>query len=257
MIRIPGFRIPERGRTVTDEPQAIAPHLMGAPLASFRRRMVAYLVDLILFGIVVGALFLGVSAFDLHRQDPTFYSLIQERRAATDSTTAARLTDELTMSFLVLVHERCPDALPGDVVAFVEARDLAAMERDFSDDDLMVAFDGGRTRMTGSQPRNLILGKDFLFGPMSTFMSWGAFFVGWFTLWIRLTRGRSPGKFLFRMRVVRLDGKKPGWWDAFSRAGGYSASTATLLLGFLEAIWHPNRQAIHDKIAGTVVVKTR
>ena len=255
-IRLPGFHIPERGRTVTDEPQAIAPHLMGATLATFRRRMAAYLVDLTLFGIVVGALFLGVSALDLHRQDPTFYSRIQERRAATDST-AARLTDELTMDFLVLVHERCPEALPGDVVAFVEARDLEAMDRDFSDDDLMIAFGNGQTRMTGSQPHKLILGKDFLFGPMSTFMSWGAFFVGWFTLWLRLTRGRSPGKFLFRMRVVRLDGKNLRWWDAFSRAGGYSASTATLLLGFLEAIWHPNRQAMHDKIAGTVVVTRR
>ena len=81
--------------------------------------------------------------------------------------------------------------------------------------------------------------------------------MGWFTLWLRLTRGRSPGKYLFRMRVVRLDGKKLGWWDAFSRAGGYSASAATLLLGFLEAIWHPNRQAIHDRIAGTVVVRSR
>lgn len=249
------IRIPARGRQVTDEPQAVAPDLMGASLATFRRRAAAYLVDLALFGMVIGALFLGVSAWDLHRQDPTFFSRIQERQAATDSTAADRLTDELTMDFLVLVHERSPDALPGEVVAFVEARDLATMNAEFSDDDLMVAFGRGSTRMIGSNPRNLIIGKDFLLGPMSTFMSWGAFFVGWFTLWLRLTRGRSPGKALFRMKVVRLDGKPLRWWDSFSRAGGYSASTATLLLGFAEAIWHPNRQAMHDKIAGTVVLR--
>jgi len=27
------------------------------------------------------------------------------------------------------------------------------------------------------------------------------------------------------------------------------------MLGFLEAIWRPKRQAIHDKIAGTVMIR--
>ena len=80
-------------------------------------------------------------------------------------------------------------------------------------------------------------------------------FVAWFTLWTLITRGRSPGKALVRIRVVRLDGKEMRLWDCFSRSAGYSASAATLLLGFLEVIWDPNRQAIHDKIAGTVVVR--
>ena len=41
------------------------------------------------------------------------------------------------------------------------------------------------------------------------------------------------------------------------RAGGYSASAATALLGFLEMIWDPNRQTLHDRIAATVVLRAR
>ena len=54
--------------------------------------------------------------------------------------------------------------------------------------------------------------------------------------------------------MVRLDGRRLTLWNAFSRAGGYSASFATFGLGFLEAFWHPNRQAVHDLISGTVVI---
>ena len=44
-------------------------------------------------------------------------------------------------------------------------------------------------------------------------------------------------------------------WDAFGRAGGYTASLSTFGLGFLEALWNPNRQTIHDRISGTVVLR--
>ena len=249
------LRIPDRGRQVTDEPQTIAPNLMGASLATFRRRAAAYILDLLLFSIVVGALFLGFSLADFHRRNPTFIPRIGEMRAATDTTTVAQLKNDLLLDFLAAVNERCSEALPEEMVNLVEARDFASLDESYLEEDLTVAFGKGATRMTRSSPRNLIIGKDFLFGSSSTFFSWGAFFVGWFTLWLWLTRGRSPGKALFRMKVVRLDGKPLRLWDSFCRAGGYSASTATLLLGFAEAIWHPNRQAMHDKIAGTVVLK--
>lgn len=48
-----------------------------------------------------------------------------------------------------------------------------------------------------------------------------------------------------------------GWWDAFGRFGGYAAGLATGLLGFLQVFWDPNRQALHDRVAGTVVIRTR
>jgi hypothetical protein len=81
--------------------------------------------------------------------------------------------------------------------------------------------------------------------------------VGWaglyFTLFPAFWRGRTPGKRLMGLRIVRLDGKPIGLWVAFNRFGGYAASVFTGLLGFFEMFWDPNRQALHDRIAATVV----
>lgn len=73
-----------------------------------------------------------------------------------------------------------------------------------------------------------------------------AFTVGW--------NGQTPGKRLMHIRVQMLNGARISWWDAFSRYGGYGAGFATGLLGFLQLIWDANRQAIQDKIVGTVVI---
>jgi hypothetical protein len=85
--------------------------------------------------------------------------------------------------------------------------------------------------------------------------------LGWigiyFTAFLALWKGRTPGKRLLGIRVVQLDGQPVGWWDAFGRFGGYAAGLATGLLGFLQVFWDPNRQALHDKVAGTVVIRTR
>ena len=53
-----------------------------------------------------------------------------------------------------------------------------------------------------------------------------------------------------------LDGRPLDLWDSFGRLSGYTAGLATGLLGFAQVFWDPNRQAIQDKIAGTVVIRT-
>ncbi len=83
------------------------------------------------------------------------------------------------------------------------------------------------------------------------------FGLGWWTMYFAILmpwmNGQTPGKRAVGIRVVRLDGQPVTWWHAFERAGGYAAGLATGTLGFLQIYWDPNRQAIHDKIAGTVV----
>lgn len=82
---------------------------------------------------------------------------------------------------------------------------------------------------------------------------------GWsglyFTAFLVLMKGQTPGKRLFHARVIRLDGMPMGWWASFERFGGYGASIVTGLLGFAEILWDRNRQGMHDKIARTVVVR--
>jgi hypothetical protein len=84
---------------------------------------------------------------------------------------------------------------------------------------------------------------------------------GWagvyFTLCLAWLRGRTVGKFIVGTRVVRLDGRALTTLDAFTRYGGYAAGLATGMIGFARLLWEPNRQAIQDKIAWTVVLRGR
>ena len=81
---------------------------------------------------------------------------------------------------------------------------------------------------------------------------WAAFY---FTVMLSRNGGQTLGKQLLRIRVIKLDAKPLSLWESFGRYGGYGAGLATGLLGFLQIFWDPNRQAIHDKIAGTVVIQ--
>lgn len=83
--------------------------------------------------------------------------------------------------------------------------------------------------------------------------------LGWsglyFTFFLGFWRGRTPGKRLLGIRVVRLDGRPLGYWVSFERFGGYAASLFTGLEGFARILWDRNRQALEDKLAETVVIR--
>jgi curved DNA-binding protein CbpA len=81
--------------------------------------------------------------------------------------------------------------------------------------------------------------------------------------------GQTLGKRLRGIRVVRLDGSRPGWATALVRFG-VPLLVATVLavflrfgllglpvavLGMIGWISHPNRQGLHDRLAKTVVVE--
>lgn len=91
-----------------------------------------------------------------------------------------------------------------------------------------------------------------IFEDLGLAFGFGTIYLTIFTAW---WQGQTPGKRLLGVRVLRLDGKPMGWWDAFERAGGYAAGFATGLLGFAQVFWDPNRQAIHDRVSSTVVVR--
>ncbi len=251
------LKIPARGRHVTQEPQTIASHLLGQSLATFRRRMFSYLIDMIVFGLIVGLVFVGLTAWSFYREDPTLISRAKVSFAKLDSGAKKPEIDQVLADLYFMIDKRCPDAFPRHLATMVRARDLQKLGVYSLDTDTTVGFGNGKTRYVENSDteHQLVIGMDLLMGRLAGVFGWGGLFVVWFTFWPFVTGGRSPGKVMVRIKVIRLEGSKLRLWDCFARAGGYSASAATLMLGFLEAIWHPNRQAIHDKIAGTVVVK--
>jgi uncharacterized RDD family membrane protein YckC len=68
--------------------------------------------------------------------------------------------------------------------------------------------------------------------------------------------GQTLGKMLLGIKVQCTDGSRAGYGRAFIRTLGYIVSFFFMtFLGFLWALWDRNKQAWHDKIAGTEVVK--
>ncbi len=70
--------------------------------------------------------------------------------------------------------------------------------------------------------------------------------------------GRTPGKRLFGLRVVDLEGAvRLGWYQAFERTHGYAASALASFLGFLQVLWNKEGLTMHDQLARTTVVRRR
>jgi uncharacterized RDD family membrane protein YckC len=78
-----------------------------------------------------------------------------------------------------------------------------------------------------------------------------AYFIGFWT-----TSGQTPGKMVMKIQVIDAEtGQVPDPGKALIRYIGYIISAIPLALGFLWVLWDPNREAWHDKIAKTRVVK--
>jgi uncharacterized RDD family membrane protein YckC len=70
-------------------------------------------------------------------------------------------------------------------------------------------------------------------------------------------RGTTVGGIVCDLHVVRMDGRPLDWETAIVRALGCFLSLFVVFLGFIWIAFDHNRQAWHDKIAGTVVVRAK
>ena len=81
------------------------------------------------------------------------------------------------------------------------------------------------------------------------------FVVLYFGLSTYLGNGKTPGKWLMRIRVVSLAHERMSHWHSFERALGYGASALEFGFGFIQYFIHANRRTVHDRIAETIVIK--
>jgi uncharacterized RDD family membrane protein YckC len=75
----------------------------------------------------------------------------------------------------------------------------------------------------------------------------------YFTYFIGIC-GKTPGKMVFGLKVIRENGEAPGFGTAFLRWIGYFLSSLPLNLGFIWIAFDSKKQGFHDKLAGTVVI---
>lgn len=75
----------------------------------------------------------------------------------------------------------------------------------------------------------------------------------YFTYFIGIC-GRTPGKMVFGLKVIRVTGDPLTLGTAFLRWIGYFLSSLPFNLGFIWIAFDAKKQGFHDKIAGTVVI---
>ncbi|BDD11235.1 hypothetical protein FUAX_36670 [Fulvitalea axinellae] len=81
-----------------------------------------------------------------------------------------------------------------------------------------------------------------------------AFGLIYFTAFTYKLQGQTPGKRLFGIRAVKLNGKRLTLWNSLERLSGYVSSASLFMMGFFQMLWDKNHQCTHDKISETVVV---
>ncbi|HEX5726850.1 MAG TPA: RDD family protein [Longimicrobiaceae bacterium] len=303
---------------ITQESFAVAPHLLGLPLARPSRRLAAVLLDLLLVTLLVrsgGGILLGVAAGFV------FFRLAARGTWGTGRLfgRAVKLAFRGAGALILFVmalnlwgratngddddeDERDSDPRPAVVAAAglgpapapegAPRRESAAG----SDSLLAVAYAAAVERgdsaardslgprlgeRLAAEPLGELRGelqgtreelgdtrreleREQRRGFVSRVLDWlqdlGLGF-GWtglyFTAFTALWKGQTPAKRLLGIRVVRLNGLPMTLWASFERFGGYAAGLFTGLLGFAQVYWDRNRQAIHDKITETVVIRER
>lgn len=79
--------------------------------------------------------------------------------------------------------------------------------------------------------------------------------IAYFVCFWVLMNGQTPGKMVLGLRIVPVDGKPLDWSKAAIRYVGMVVSGIILGIGFIMVAFDSKKQGLHDKIAGTVVVK--
>ena len=76
-----------------------------------------------------------------------------------------------------------------------------------------------------------------------------------FTIYMDGMKGGTPGKLILKIRIVNEQGKLIGIPGAILRYIGKFVSGIIFGIGFLMIAWTAKKQGLHDKIAGTYVVR--
>lgn len=185
--------------------------------------------------------------FEAGMTDSDVRELLTEMAEGTDRPWLLTAVDSVTRS----------EEVVGDTVVAGEVDSLALLRREIEELqgqqlDLIEQLGDARDAAENPDTRGILAWLGTLADDLGLGLGWSGLY---FTAFMAIGRGRTPGKRAMGIRVIRLDGIPIGWWAAFERFGGYAASFATGLLGFFQIFWDDNRQAIHDRIAFTVVVK--
>jgi uncharacterized RDD family membrane protein YckC len=94
------------------------------------------------------------------------------------------------------------------------------------------------------------------YGPLDFIISWGLPTLAIVLFWVY--KSTSPGKMFFSARIVDAKtGRDPSARQCVVRYLGYFVSAVPLGLGFIWVAFDRRKQGWHDKLAGTIVVRSK
>ncbi len=258
---------------VTPDAFTVSDKLLGLPLATPKRRAAAIGLDLLIIQQLshIGSTLLGLSIIIIFillanakgkKTVGTFrrtlfrflailmfiYLVVVESMSYYETREFSLLkSDRSSVPVAELSENKQADIIeednPGDLSVTEQLSQAKQQIKDLEDDNAVLSTNEDSDLMDMLEA----LAKKFGYG-----FGWAGVY---FTLFTFLLHGQTPGKFIFRIKVVQLDGQRLSVWSSFARYGGYAASVVTGLAGFLQIFWDPNRQGLHDKVASTVVIK--
>jgi uncharacterized RDD family membrane protein YckC len=280
----------ERQRWITPEPLNLAPELVGLPLATPARRACAMGLDLAVVGMLTGIsgawLWLGLAMVLLQLRNRPRNASPSRRQwvgwaavaliallaldEAHDRWTAWRApAPVVAASGAALEHEEGAQeaeeaeasATGGAAAAASASASAAAPPSDaerIAQLEAQLATAKRETRKAkralAEKPAGLRAFVSGVLDDIGAGLGWGIVYFSLLPAW---WGGQTVGKKLMRLRVLELTGKPVTVMHSLKRYGGYAAGLATGGVGFLQILWDPNRQGLHDKAAHTVVVDLR
>lgn len=251
---------------VTPEALNVAADLVGRPLAPPGRRAAAMALDLLVVAVLssLSNLWLGLGLLLV---------ALQLRSAAGGGSRLRRTAGWLLVALFTLLaarelwlgwRERQEPKAPPAAEAAAEAGDektagdtLHKIGEGLPDAERIKLLEAAVVSLAKNQkPKAGSFGDEVerLLDAVGASFGWG---VVYFSLLPAFWPGQTIGKKLFRLQVLELTGQPMTVMRSLKRYGGYAAGMATGGLGFTQLLWDPNRQAIQDRAAHTVVVDLR
>ena len=124
-------------------------------------------------------------------------------------------------------------------------------------DGLIVSAGSSVTVVIVSVLTHSTLNKEFLASPAYNFASLINMILGWlyYVLQESSPAQATPGKMIFGLRVTDMNGERISFLRATGRYFGKWVSSMILFIGYIMAAFSSRKQALHDKMAGCLVVK--
>lgn len=226
----------ETRKYITPYAFGVSDTLVGKALASPLRRMMSILLDLMVVALLT-LMSVKILALCMFVVSTVGFFRARKRQSAGFAPKALMITAVIS------------------VLVFFASQSLENIDFSWGDDSSSELIDQTSEQLSGVDIEqasfSFIAALKNALSDLGLGFGWAALYFSVFTAWFG---GQTLGKMLLRIKVVKLDGIDLTLWESFERYGGYSAGLATGLLGFIQVIWDANRQAIHDKIAETMVI---